>query len=205
MLRSVKSTQRNMRQLELSVIAGTISHSIAEADVDATANTLSVAAGHGFRTGDRLLVTEVGTLPSGLTTATQYFAIATSTTLFKLATTHANALAGTAIDLADDGTASNTYAAVEKLGGPAAKQAYVQGTAVGTYKIFFIDDQNNNTSFAQAPFVVATGRARDTVISVSTVAAASVILLVDDLDETAALKDGFFNVLIVGSDVTDTY
>ncbi len=198
MLRSVKSSQRAIRQLELKVIAGTISHSIAEAAVEIVANTFSVALGHGFITGERVLVTEVGTLPAGLSTATQYWVIKSSDLLFKLASTHANALLGTAVNITNDGTGSNTYAAVEKLSGPASNQASLNATAVGIYKISF--DQ----SFNQVPISIACPHARDFVPSVANLVG-SVTVSLDDLDETAALKDGFFDVLVIGSDVADKY
>ena len=191
--------------LNLAVIAGTISHSIDAAQVTHGSDLLTVAAGHGWRTGERILVTEVGTLPTGLSTATQYWVIRISDTTFKLASSHANALAGTVVNLTGNGTAANTYASVEKLSGPDANQAYVQGTAVGVYKIFFINVHNQSTSFAVAPKAFATSRGRDSCVSVSSEDASYVIFNVDDLDETAALEDGFFNALIIGSDVSDSY
>ena len=198
MKRSVKSTQREIRQLELKVIAGTISHSIAEAAVSVANNTLSVATGHGFIQGERILVTEVGTLPAGLATATQYWVIKVSDLLFKLASTHANSVTLTAIDLTTDGTGSNTYAAVEKLSGPASNQASLNATALGIYKISF--DQ----SFTQVPVSISTAHARDQVPSCASLVG-SVTVSLDSLDETAALVDGFFDVLVIGSDVSDKY
>lgn len=200
MKRSVKSTQREIRQLELKVVAGTISLSIDAAAIDATANTFTVAAGHGLVTGDRILATAVGTLPTGLTTATQYWIVKISATVFKLASTHANAVAATptVINITDVGVDANTYAAVEKIAGPASQQASVQATAVGIYKITF--DQN----FVQVPVSIATPHARDQVLSAASLVG-SVTISVDSLDETAALVDGFFDVLVIGSDVSDKY
>lgn len=197
MLRSLKSTQRMMRQLELKTVAGTILLDIAAAAVSAANDTLS-SVNHGLITGDRILVTEDGTLPAPLVTATQYWIIKSSADLIKLATTHANALAGTAINLTTAGVGSNSYDLVEQLSGLASKQAHIQGTAVGIYKITF------NQAFAQVPMCIAQPRARDFVASCVPLVG-SVTISLDDLDETAALKDGFFDLLVMGSDTTDQY
>jgi hypothetical protein len=49
-----------------------------------------------------------GALPTGLAAATNYFVIKVSDTTCKLATSYANAVAGTAIDLSDAGTGTHT-------------------------------------------------------------------------------------------------
>lgn len=53
-------------------------------------------------------VSSSGTLPAGLAAATNYFVIKVSDTTFKLATSYANAVAGTAIDITDAGTGTHT-------------------------------------------------------------------------------------------------
>lgn len=69
------------------------SFSVADDDV-------TISGGHGISTGyPMLFVTVSGTAPTGLTTATTYYAIVTSNSKFKLATSSANALAGTAINI----------------------------------------------------------------------------------------------------------
>lgn len=59
-------------------------------------------------TGTRVRLTTTTTLPAGLATATDYYVIASSTTTFKLATTYANAVAGTAINITSTGTGTHT-------------------------------------------------------------------------------------------------
>lgn len=56
--------------------------------------------------------TTTGTLPAGLSLATNYFLIYASSTTFKVATSYANAIAGTAIDITDAGTGTHTMTAV---------------------------------------------------------------------------------------------
>jgi len=56
----------------------------------------------------RVRLTTSGTLPAGLATATDYYVIKVSDTTCKLATSYANAVAGTAINITDAGTGTHT-------------------------------------------------------------------------------------------------
>lgn len=80
---------------------------------DATSNQLAIT-GHGLQTGDGpLQVTNSGgALPSPLVAATNYYAILVDANHFKLATSLANAVAGTFIDLTTAGSGTNTIAGV---------------------------------------------------------------------------------------------
>lgn len=73
-----------------------------DTDVDADANTITKAA-HGFATGQKVAATTDGTLPAPLT-ATDYYVIRVSSSVFKLATSSANAIAGTAINISNVGS-----------------------------------------------------------------------------------------------------
>lgn len=59
-------------------------------------------------TGTRVRLTTTTTLPGGLATATDYYVIKLSDTTFSLATSYANAVAGTAINITDAGTGTHT-------------------------------------------------------------------------------------------------
>lgn len=59
-------------------------------------------------TGSQVILTTTGALPAGLALATIYFWIAVSATIGRLATTLANAQAGTSIDITSAGTGANT-------------------------------------------------------------------------------------------------
>jgi len=63
--------------------------------------------GHGLETGDSVFLTTTGALPTGLTANTIYYAIKIDANTFNLATTFANANAGTKI--ATSGTQSGTH------------------------------------------------------------------------------------------------
>ena len=68
------------------------------------ANILTFTGANKLVTGSRVRITSTGAIPSGLLAATDYYAIKTSTTTFKLAATLANAIAGTAITITDAGS-----------------------------------------------------------------------------------------------------
>lgn len=59
-------------------------------------------------TGTRVRLTTTTTLPAGLATATDYYVIRLSDTTFSLATSYANAVLGTAINITDAGTGTHT-------------------------------------------------------------------------------------------------
>lgn len=59
-------------------------------------------------TGTRVRLTTTTTLPAGLATATDYYLIKMSDTTFELATSYANAVAGTQINITSTGTGTHT-------------------------------------------------------------------------------------------------
>jgi len=84
-------------------------------DADVTVGTdLITIADHGFATGLRVAATTDGVLPGGLS-ATNYWVIKVSSSTFKLASSAANALAGTVVDItsaAGGGTHTLTPASI---------------------------------------------------------------------------------------------
>lgn len=81
-----------------------------------TAATTDVctAAAHALQTGDGPLQVSNsgGALPAGLTAVTDYYPIVLDANTFKLASSRANAFAGTAVDITDTGTGTQTIASV---------------------------------------------------------------------------------------------
>jgi hypothetical protein len=94
----------------------------AEADVNVGTNVITLAS-HGMNTGLKVQFTTVGTLPSPLVTATDYYVISVTSGTFKLATSLSNALANTAIDLTDDGTGTFVIDVQDVLSGTLKLQA----------------------------------------------------------------------------------
>lgn len=77
---------------------------LANAVFTVATNILTFTVANKLVTGSRVRITSTGAIPSGLLSATDYYAIKTSTTTFKLAATLANAIAGTAITITDAGS-----------------------------------------------------------------------------------------------------
>jgi hypothetical protein len=74
------------------------------------ATDICTATAHGLVTGSGIQVANSGgALPAGLAATTTYFAIVIDANTFKLATSLANALAGTAIDITTNGTGTQTF------------------------------------------------------------------------------------------------
>lgn len=90
-----------------------VAKTFVDGDVDTTENTITKTS-HGFVSGLKVAATSDGTLPGGLST-TNYYVIVVSSSVIKLATSLANAVAGTAVDItsaAGGGTHTLTPAAL---------------------------------------------------------------------------------------------
>jgi hypothetical protein len=68
-------------------------------------------------TGTKLRLTTSGTLPGGLATLTDYYAIKVSTSTFRLATSHANALVNNYIDITSTGSGTHNTQWLGKTAG----------------------------------------------------------------------------------------
>ena len=73
-----------------------------------SSNTLTAGSAHNLLTGDRVEFTHITGLTGGIAVAKQYYVIKVAATTFKLATTHANATAGTAMTVAGTQSGSNS-------------------------------------------------------------------------------------------------
>lgn len=83
---------------------------IAFEDSDITDGTDTIAdTGHGAVTGTVGQVTTTGSLPTGITALTNYYVIRVDDNSFRLATSLANALAGTAMPIGADGSGVHTF------------------------------------------------------------------------------------------------
>lgn len=74
------------------------SFTFGDGDVDTGADTITETS-HNLFTGAIVRLTTTGTLPTGLSAGTDYYVIRATANTFKLATTAANADAGTAVDI----------------------------------------------------------------------------------------------------------
>jgi len=80
----------------------------ADAGTDVCTWTSTANIPSNVLTGTRVRLTTTTTLPAGLSLATDYYVIRLSDTTFSLATSFANAVAGTAINITDAGTGTHT-------------------------------------------------------------------------------------------------
>ena len=80
----------------------------ADASTDIITMTSTTNIPSNILTGTRVRLTTTTTLPAGLSLATDYYVIKVTDSTFKLATSYANAIAGTAINITDAGTGTHT-------------------------------------------------------------------------------------------------
>lgn len=83
-----------------------ITHTFATTDVNTTTDVITVAI--NIPTGTPVSFSTTTTIPAGLVAGTIYYAINQSSTTIKVATTYANAIAGTAVDITSQGTGTHT-------------------------------------------------------------------------------------------------
>lgn len=88
----------------------------ASTDVIIGSDTVTIT-GHGFTTGVKVTLTTAGALPTGLVVLTDYYLIVVDANTIKFATSQANALAGTAIDLTGAGSGSSTVVVTTTIAG----------------------------------------------------------------------------------------
>lgn len=100
-----------------------------DSEVDVTANTITIPD-HGYPTGFKGQLTTTGTLPAPFLVLTDYFVIVVDANTIKLATNLANAIAGTAINITDQGSdeAVNTFTGVALAGASVTFQKSNNGT-----------------------------------------------------------------------------
>ena len=197
-------------------IASSYANAIAGTAVDLTApgsGTLYLSlvelkeTAHGFITGDHVQLTTSGSLPAGLATSTDYWVIADSTSRFRLASSLANALAGTAVawvtDLTDAIGTQITATQVEQLSGPAKNQFTLQFQSAGVYKLSFV---KSGLFYSTGQMVgLVNSNTADVVGRISTYNAAYVTVTLRTVAASPAVSNGFFSMLIFGTNKADNF
>lgn len=118
---------------------------------DSGTDVLTTSSAHGKATGDGpVCVRNVGgALPSGLSALTDYWLIVTGASTVKLATSSANALLGTAIDITTNGTGTNYL----EIGVPYRRpRTYAVGSQLKSA------DLNDNFDAWKAVYALLTGQ-----------------------------------------------
>ncbi len=145
----------------------------ADASTDTCTYTSTANIPSNILVGTRVRFTTTTTLPAPLALATDYYVIKASDTTFKVATTYANAIAGTAINITDAGTGTHT---ISRL-----LPRYTNGA--GVQAIFF---NSNSTALGAATPNLSLGytnsaqtgsRATPTVLPVGKTAASNSLIL----------------------------
>ena len=102
---------------------------------DPATDQLTLASAAPMQFANQVMLSTTGALPAGLAAATVYYWIPVSPTIGKLATTAANAQAGTAIDITTAGTGVHTLTSIF-----AAATVYMQDSIVTGNLITFSQD-----------------------------------------------------------------
>lgn len=145
----------------------------ADAGSDVCTYTSTVNIPSNILVGTRVRLTTTTTLPAGLALATDYYLINTSTSTFKLATSYANAIAGTAINITDAGTGTHTISWL--------LPRYTNGA--GVQAIFFnpaataLGAATPNLSLGYTNSSQETGRATPTVLPIGKTGASNNLIL----------------------------
>lgn len=81
---------------------------VPSSDISVADDTFTKTA-HGLYTGLKGQFTTDDTLPTGIAATTDYFIIVVSSSVFKVATTYNNAIAGTAVNITNAGVGNQTF------------------------------------------------------------------------------------------------
>ncbi len=158
----------------------------ADASTDVITYTSTTSLPSNLLTGTRVRVSSSTTLPAGLAAATDYYLIKVTDSTSKLATSYANAIAGTAIDITDAGTGTHTMSWL--------LPRYTNGAGVNA--IFFnsnatpLGAATPNLSLGYTNSAQATSRATPTVLPIGKTAASNCHILY-----TGATGTGKYNYM----------
>lgn len=145
----------------------------ADAGTDIITMTSTTNIPSNILVGTRVRLTTTTTLPGGLATGTDYYVIKVSDSTFKLATSYANAVAGTAINITDAGTGTHTMSRLlPRYTNGAGVQAFYfnsNSTALGA--------ATPNLSLGYTNSAQVTSRSTPTVLPVGKTAASNSLII----------------------------
>lgn len=104
--------------------ASAIRRNFLSTDVNTGTEQITINA-HGFITGDPIIFSTAGVLPTGLVISTVYFVINVSTNVIEVASTYANAIAVTPINLTAAGSGTSTVFSSPKVGNKSVQASNV--------------------------------------------------------------------------------
>lgn len=133
----------------IGVGTGTFKFTFASGDVNTSNEQITVTANEELITGRKVQLTTTGTLPTGLSLATDYYIIKVDATHIQLASSLANAVAGTAINITAAGSGTNTATgtlAARTLGQKGGEETHantIAETAAHTHPVTRVASQSN--------------------------------------------------------------
>jgi hypothetical protein len=156
--------------------ANTLSQSdtfTADAGTDTCTYTSTANIPSNILLGTRVRLTSSGTLPAGLALATDYYVIKVTDDTFQLATSYANAVAGTEIDITSAGTGTHTitWLLPRYTNGAGVNAIYFNSNATP------LGAATPNLALGYTNSAQATSRATPTVLPIGKTAAANSIVL----------------------------
>jgi len=141
--------------------------------VDASTDTVTHTF-YALLTGTRVQLTTTTTLPAGLSLATDYYVVKVTDTTCKFATSYANAIAGTVVNITDAGTGTHTINTVlPRYTNGAGVQAVMWNT--NATPMGAATPNLSLPSYTNA--VQATGRATPTTLPIGKTAASNTLVL----------------------------
>jgi microcystin-dependent protein len=146
------STTFNLPDLRGQFLRGGVdfqSYTFLPANVDIGTENITIT-GHKFRhTGFKVRFTTTGALPTGLSAGTDYYVIYVNDNTIKVASTLANAKAGTAINITGQGTGTHTitqYADPDAASRYALQNGGASGANFGAYQDDVFESHNHTTN-----------------------------------------------------------
>jgi hypothetical protein len=147
---------------------------------------------HPFNVGERVYITTTATLPGGLSALTEYFIIDTDVNTIKLATTKANAIGGTAIDLTTTGSGTIVVEHTKYIEASGNGLLSVDSTNVVAGDRILL--KNQTTTFQNGIYVVTV---------VGSVSTPAVVTRALDANAQGELEAGAFTFIFEGNVNTD--
>lgn len=139
----------------------------AAATFTAAVTDICTSVASGFKTGLKIRGTTTTTLPAGLALATDYFVIYIDADTYKVASSLANALIGTAVDITNTGTGVHTFTPTAIAGGLVTLQqsndgtnysAVATGTAITASAVVVIEKVDPTLKYARVKYEVTAGQ-----------------------------------------------
>jgi len=143
---------------------------------------------HPFNVGERVYITTTATLPGGLSALTEYFIIDTDVNTIKLATTKANAVGGTAIDLTSTGSGTIVVEHTKYLEASGNGLLSVDSTNVVAGDRILL--KNQTTTFQNGIYVVT---------DIGSVSTPAVVTRALDANAQGELEAGAFTFIFEGN------